>query len=115
HRFSKQICLSHQPLLDHGYLLDRDFHTQVAASYHDAIGRIKNRTHVIKGPRTLDFRYDERIMTKSSRGTPHCGNVLGALDKRLTDRIHPLFQGKFQASMVILGESPNPEIDTGQV
>ena len=95
--------------------LDRYLHPEVAAGNHDAVRRGKDCVHVLQGPGAFDLGDDEGVVTQRGRGLPDGGDIRGALDEGLADRVHPLFGGEFQAFAVVIGEGADAEIDAGQI
>ena len=81
HRFPGEIRLRDKLLLCVGDLLDRHFHTEIAARDHDSIRRGKNLVEVRERIGPLNLSNNERMRTHLRRRRAHRLDVGGALDK----------------------------------
>ena len=102
-------------LLYHGNPLNRNFHAQVAASDHDAVGSFQNLVEVVQRACSFDLGDDERFAANLLRSLPHGTDVCGALDEGLADRIDAVFESKSKTLSIVLRERLDAQVNVRKV
>jgi hypothetical protein len=86
-RLGALVGAPHEILLHYRNLLNRNFHAEVAARDHDAVGSFQDLVEVVQRACSFDFGDDERLTANVLRCLPYGTDVCSALDEGLTDRI----------------------------
>ena len=115
HGAPEEIGAAYEILLHGGDPFDGDFHPEVAARDHDAVGGREDLVDVIQGRRPLDLGDDERIVPQGSRPFANGVDVGGIFDERLADRVDALPKRELQAFAVLPGKRADAEVDAGDV
>ena len=115
HRFTEHIGLAHDKFLHYCHVFDGDFHPQITACDHDAVGCFQNLIQMIAGPDAFDFSDNERLVPKAGGRFSNRIDVGSGFDKGLTDSIHAVSHGKFETLVIVFRKGTDPQIDARQV
>src|SRR5262245_19614466 len=110
-RLGSLVGAPHEILLHHRYSLDRHLHSQVATSDHDAVGLFQNLVDVVQSTGPFDLGDNEGLAAKLVGCLPYGLHICGTLDEGLADRVHAMFQSKSKTVSIVLGESPDAQVN----
>ena len=102
-------------LLNGRYLLRRNFHAQIAARHHDAVGHLKNVLQMLDGLRLLQLGDNPRLAAQRRNPIAYQANILSRAHKRNRDRIHAVGQRELQILGVLFGQRRNTYRNARQV
>ena len=103
-------------LLDDGYLLQRDFHAQVAAGHHDAIAHAQDLINVLHALHVFDLCDDGHIgAAQRAEELAHIQNVLRRAGKGGGYEVHAVFHAKSDVLTVLGAEIGHAQIHVRDV
>ena len=110
------IPLADQAFLDDGHVLQGDFHAQVAARYHDAVGHAQDFVDIFHALVVFDLGDDLGVLARlAPQELPNFQDILGAARERRGDEIDLVCKAEADIRYVLRAEKRNVQLCAGYV
>ena len=111
-RFGRHVALVDELLLEHRHLFHIDFHAQIAARDHDAVGNLEDFVEVVHAHAVFDLGEDLHMAAAVVGAELAEGqHVAGAADEGRGDQVDALLNAEDDVAAILLADGGHLQID----